>query len=160
MSHYLSRYVFVYLWSLYVVCASIKESCIEVGCIERVVLVSCIERVVFRVRSDKYRTVILKKTGNFPTKHFVHYKLKKVNFLYFCKLLLNYYHWTETLILSAMLLLLLLCYFSRMNAGECCCCVVSVWWMLDNYNREYQTFFKLIWYTIFSFKFDSFIENC
>jgi len=47
-----------------------------------------------RVRSDKFRTgiiiivpvrtasvIFLKKTGNFPTKHFVRYKLEKVNFL-------------------------------------------------------------------------------
>jgi len=34
-------------------------------------------------RNGKFRKTleIFKKTGNFPTKHFVHYKLRKVNFL-------------------------------------------------------------------------------
>jgi len=60
---------------------------------------NCIKMVMTRVWSDKYRTgiitivpvrtetvnlerpKILKKTGYFPTKHFVHNKLEKINFL-------------------------------------------------------------------------------
>jgi len=90
-------------------------------------------------RNGKFRKIpeILKKTGIFPTRHFVHYKLENVNFL---------------------------TYNDSKNNNNSIVVVFAVINIVISKNNNNSTavnlnFFYLILYKQFSFKFHSFIEN-